>query len=93
MAKRVRRKESRKVEGSDRQKDPKAVIAFETGFNSSIGLLALLLLLPKRASAYTDPGAGALLWQTLVAGFTGLAFYFCRFLIRLFHLWKRDRKI
>jgi hypothetical protein len=58
---------------------------------SSIGLLGLVLLLPKRVSAYTDPGSGVLLWQTLVAGFTGLAFYFRRFLIRLVQTWKRDR--
>jgi hypothetical protein len=58
-----------------------------------IGFLGLLLLLPKRASAYTDPGSGALLLQTLVAGLTGLAFYFRRFLTRLLHIWKRDRQI
>ncbi len=26
--------------------------------------------------AYVDPGTGALLWQLLMAGFVGLAFYF-----------------
>lgn len=56
-------------------------------------LLGLLLLLPNRASAYTDPGSGAFLLQTLVAGFTGLAFYFRRFLMRLLYIWKRDRQI
>ena len=58
-----------------------------------ISLLGLLLLLPSRASAYTDPGSGALLLQTLIAGFTGLVFYFRRFLMRLLCIWKRDRQV
>jgi hypothetical protein len=60
---------------------------------TTISLLGLLLLLPNRASAYTDPGSGALLLQTLAAGFTGLAFYFRRFLMRLLYICKRDRQI
>ena len=61
--------------------------------SSSISLLGLLVLLPRRASAYTDPGSGALLLQTLIAGFTGLVFYFRRFLMRFLSMWKRDRQI
>jgi hypothetical protein len=42
-----------------------------------LALLALLLLasVERPAFAYTDPGSGALLWQALLAGLTGLMFY------------------
>ncbi len=44
-----------------------------------IGDLMLFVLLmiafEREASAYTDPGSGALLWQTLVAALFGAAFY------------------
>ncbi len=42
------------------------------------GALVLFLLMAggKPASAYADPGSGALLWQFLVAGFVGGMFYF-----------------
>lgn len=30
----------------------------------------------REASAYTDPGTGALIWQMLVAGLVGVGFYF-----------------
>ena len=38
-------------------------------------LLLLVLLCEQTASAYTDPGSGALLWQILVAGFVGGLYY------------------
>lgn len=38
-------------------------------------LLLLILLCEQTASAYTDPGSGALLWQILVAGFVGGLYY------------------
>ena len=45
-----------------------------------VAALALLLVATERkASAYTDPGSGALIWQMLVAGFVGLMFYLRRF--------------
>ena len=47
-----------------------------------LGLPVLLLLLfasEREAWAYTDPGSGALIWQMLVAGFVGAAFYFRKF--------------
>jgi hypothetical protein len=47
-----------------------------------LGVPVLLLLLfasEREARAYTDPGSGALIWQMLVAGFVGMAFYFRRF--------------
>ncbi|HEV2021146.1 MAG TPA: hypothetical protein VGQ94_01315 [Terriglobales bacterium] len=40
----------------------------------------LVLLTEPRAYAYTDPGSGALLWQTLVAAFIGAGFYFRKLL-------------
>src|SRR5438105_15552272 len=46
-----------------------------------LGLPVPLLLLfasEREARAYTDPGSGALIWQMLVAGFVGAAFYFRR---------------
>ena len=42
--------------------------------------VVLVLATEPRAYAYTDPGSGALLWQTLVAAFVGAAFYFRKFL-------------
>jgi hypothetical protein len=33
----------------------------------------------REASAYADPGTGALLWQMIAAGFVGLLFYFRKF--------------
>jgi O-antigen/teichoic acid export membrane protein len=37
----------------------------------------------RQAHAYTDPGTGALIWQALVAGFVGVAYYFRRFASKL----------
>ena len=42
-----------------------------------------------RLLAYIDPGSGALIWQAIVAGFVGAAFYFRRFFGRFF---SRDRR-
>jgi hypothetical protein len=42
-----------------------------------------------RLQAYIDPGSGALIWQAIVAGFVGAAFYFRRFFGRFF---SRDRR-
>ncbi len=44
------------------------------------GILLLLIPNDARALAYTDPGTGALLWQMLVAGLVGAAFYLRKFL-------------
>jgi hypothetical protein len=45
-------------------------------FPRSLPLGALLFFGScAQAAAYTDPGAGALLWQLLVAGFFGSLFY------------------
>jgi hypothetical protein len=45
--------------------------------------LVLMALSAKEASAYTDPGSGALLWQMLVAGFVGCVFYLRKLLYRI----------
>lgn len=58
---------------------------------SCLTVIVLLLLLPEKASAYVDPGSGALLWQTVVASVVGLMFYFRRVFIRLLRGSKRDR--
>lgn len=44
-------------------------------------LLVLIVMIgtERQAQAYTDPGTGAMIWQMLVAGFLGAAFYFRRF--------------
>jgi hypothetical protein len=46
-------------------------------------LLLLLTAIPGSASAYTDPGSGALIWQALAASFVGMMFY-ARRLLRFF---------
>jgi len=42
-------------------------------------LFLLSFATERPAHAYTDPGSGVLIWQMLVAGFVGVAFYFRRF--------------
>jgi hypothetical protein len=37
--------------------------------------LLILLAVPQIASAYVDPGSGAMLWQILAATFLGTLFY------------------
>ena len=51
-------------------------------------LIALAMFGTEReASAYTDPGSGALIWQMLVAGLVGVSFYF-----RRITAWFKNRK-
>jgi hypothetical protein len=46
----------------------------------AFGIVVLALLAtPRKASAYVDPGSGAMLWQMLAAGFIGTLFYMRRF--------------
>jgi len=40
-----------------------------------VTVAALLLAVPKRASAYVDPGSGAMIWQIAVAALIGALFY------------------
>ena len=46
--------------------------------------IALLLSSPSRAFGYADPGTGAFLYQAAYAAFIGGAFYFRKFLNRVF---------
>jgi hypothetical protein len=54
-----------------------------SSLRKTLRILPLLFLLSfateRQACAYTDPGSGVLIWQMLVAGFVGVAFYFRRF--------------
>jgi hypothetical protein len=53
---------------------------------TGIGVLGIALLLasPSKLSAYADPGTGAFLYQAVYAAFIGGAFYFRKFLSRIF---------
>jgi nitrate/nitrite transporter NarK len=54
-------------------------------------LMALVAFATEReARAYTDPGTGALIWQMLLAGIAGAAFYFRR--ITSWFKSRKDRK-
>jgi len=46
--------------------------------------IALFLSAPSKAYGYTDPGTGAFLYQAAYAAFIGGAFYFRKFLNRIF---------
>jgi hypothetical protein len=59
----------------------------------NIPVLALLTIWATEPAvhAYIDPGSGALIWQAIVAGFVGAAFYFRRFFERLFSRGRREQ--
>jgi len=46
--------------------------------------MALLLSSPSHLSAYADPGTGSFLFQAAYAAFLGGAFYFRKFMGRIF---------
>ena len=51
----------------------------------SLFLVALVMFATeKEARAYTDPGTGAFVYQAVYAAFLGGAFYFRKFLSRIF---------
>ena len=52
--------------------------------NLLVLLIALVLISPARASAYTDPGTGMFVYQAAYAVFLGGSFYLRRFLDRIF---------
>ena len=52
---------------------------------TSLVLVPLLLLTPERASAYTDPGTGAFMYQAAYAAFLGGSFYLRKLLDRFWH--------
>ena len=56
-------------------------VKWRSGGYARILLLVVVVLIgsERQARAYTDPGTGAMIWQMLVAGFLGAAFYFRRF--------------
>jgi len=53
---------------------------------TSVVLLGIVLLLssPSNLFGYADPGTGAFLYQAVYAAFIGGAFYFRKFLNRIF---------
>jgi hypothetical protein len=55
------------------------------------GIALLMLATEREASAYTDPGTGAMIWQMLAAGAVGLLFYFRKF-ITWFKTKKKEEK-
>ena len=57
---------------------PKQPVKIFSNFSLRILFLAALLSFAteREASAYTDPGTGALIWQMMVAGLVGVGFYF-----------------
>jgi len=62
------------------RKSRAAQIRLQTPHWRILALVAVLLIgMEREARAYTDPGTGAMIWQMLVAGVVGAAFYFRRF--------------
>lgn len=61
-------------------------------FQFPLRVFLLLVLLAfgteQQASAYTDPGTGALIWQAALAGIAGIGFYF-----RRISAWFKNRKV
>jgi len=55
----------------------------------SLLLLPLLLASPSKAYGYVDPGSGSFVYQAIYAACIGGAFYFRKFLGRIFG--KRDK--
>ena len=45
------------------------------GAVSLVTVAVVLMAVPHRASAYVDPGSGAMLWQVLAASVLGSLFY------------------
>jgi hypothetical protein len=50
----------------------------------SLLLLPLLLATPSKAYGYVDPGSGSFIYQAIYAACIGGAFYFRKFLGRIF---------
>jgi hypothetical protein len=52
---------------------------------ATLSLVAILMVATERsAAAYIDPGTGAVIWQSLCAGFVGLIFFFRKHTFKLF---------
>jgi hypothetical protein len=52
--------------------------------NGSLLLLPLLLASPSKAYGYVDPGSGSYVYQAIYAACIGGAFYFRKFIGRIF---------
>ena len=61
-------------------------------FRMAMLLVCLFVGLEREASAYTDPGTGALIWQMVAAAFVGGMFYFRRFRDAVSRLWTRNKR-
>lgn len=53
-------------------------------------IILILLLVPKDALSYVDPGSGSFFLQMLLAGTAGAFFYFRRFFAKLLFWKKKD---
>lgn len=60
---------------------------FRSGIASVFFLAMLLIAVERPAQAYTDPGTGALVLQTVTAAFVGFLFY-----LRKVSGWLRSRR-
>lgn len=52
-------------------------------------MLVLLVIVPRRASAYVDPGTGSVIWQLLTGVIIGFWFYIYK-LLRKLHIGRRS---
>ena len=52
-------------------------------------LVILWLAVPQKASAYVDPGNGAMAWQILAATFLGMFFCLRKLVARIHRMWAR----
>lgn len=69
--------------------DKKKYIALAKGLDKLLLLyLPTLLLIPRQAKAYIDPGSGAYIYQAICAVCLGGLYYFRRFVQRF---WKKRR--
>lgn len=59
---------------------------------SSVLFLLLASAPMSQLQAYTDPGSGLLLWQSLVGAFSGGLFYFRKYIFRLFQSVNESRR-
>ena len=57
------------------------MVMSKNSYQRFISLLLLLLAVPQVASAYVDPGSGAMLWQIAAAAVIGSLFYVKRTLV------------
>lgn len=61
-------------------------------FRITMLVLCLFVGFETQASAYTDPGTGALIWQMIAAGLVGATFYFRRIRVAIANFLKKSDK-